>query len=109
MTRQERWKYRLYHGDIRRSLFGKCCAKLPLVEKLVMFPNQTVWDATGAEIGVFTFRLFPRVWRGVRVKSSKHRMEVQCPKCLKFLPAGRLHQHIGTAACDREAHVTGSD
>ncbi|TXH08391.1 MAG: hypothetical protein E6R03_18285 [Hyphomicrobiaceae bacterium] len=105
MTRKERWEYRLYAGHVRKALFGKAVAKLPDVPEMKMFPNVPVVGYNGELIGTFTFRLFPfepRTWRGVRVKSSKHRVEVQCPRCLKFLPAGRLHQHIGTAACDKE-------
>lgn len=105
MTRKERWKYRLYSGHVRKALFGKAVAKLPDVPAMKMYPNVLVKGYGDEEIGTFTFLLFPfepAFHRGVRVKSSKHRIEVQCPRCLKFLPAGRLHQHIGTAACDQE-------
>ena len=105
MTRKERWKYRLYTGHVRKALFGKAVAKLPDVAEMKLYPNVVVKGYGEEIIGTFTFRLFPfepAFDRGIRVKSSKHRVEVQCPRCLKFLPAGRLHQHIGTAACDKE-------
>ena len=101
----DRWKFRLSHADVRKALFGKAVAKLPDVAEMKLYPNVVVKRYGEEIIGTFTFRLFPfepAFDRGIRVKSSKHRVEVQCPRCLKFLPAGRLHQHIGTAACDRE-------
>lgn len=30
----------------------------------------------------------------VRVKSSKHRVMAECPRCKRGMSAGRLHQHI---------------
>lgn len=99
-----RWKYRMDHGDVRAALYGDRNAKLPVEGKAVT-AGTTVKNRLGEEIGTFTFRVLPfvpRIWRGVRVKSSVHRVQVMCPNCGKWTPAGRLHQHIGTAACDRE-------
>ena len=39
-----------------------------------------------------------RMW-----KRSTHRVMCQCPVCGRTLSAGRLHQHINTAACVRRA------
>lgn len=36
---------------------------------------------------------------GRRSKSSTHRVFVVCPHCKREIPAGRWHQHEGTAAC----------
>jgi hypothetical protein len=31
---------------------------------------------------------------------ARHRVMCHCPRCGHTLPAGRLHQHLGTRRCD---------
>ena len=31
---------------------------------------------------------------------AKHRAMCRCPECWETIPAGRLHQHLGTARCN---------
>jgi hypothetical protein len=48
---------------------------------------------------------YPRqVSRKAKVHDSTHRVFVRCPKCSKPVPFGRLHQHVDTKICVRDAH-----
>lgn len=52
----------------------------------------------GVEETVTTVTVRP-AGRGPKHKRFTHRILVECPRCGTDIPAGRLHQHVGTMRC----------
>lgn len=36
---------------------------------------------------------------GRRIRTSAHRLQIECPECGQWIPVGRYHQHVSTKAC----------
>lgn len=50
--------------------------------------------------GIFTIQGVKVVVKKPPVKGRrKHRIFAVCPDCSREIPAGRLHQHVGTRTC----------
>lgn len=88
---------------LRRVLTGADKIPADLVEMApiqaaVIFGPDRRYMANGYREGVFTARIVPQ-HDTVHRKPSGHRIQVKCPTCGVWVPAGRLHQHEGSGRC----------
>lgn len=51
-------------------------------------------------VGFVNVKLLPFV--PSKHKSSAHRLLIECPKCKKWIPFGRMHQHVDKGTCNKE-------
>ena len=70
--------------------------------KTCKIPTDAIMSA---EVDLMDFRgevVLPkvRVLVKARVPGKSHRIDAQCPKCGRFIPFGRLGQHIGKKTCN---------
>lgn len=74
--------------DLRRLRIDLCGKDKIPPEFGRLFEGEVLWEEG-----------WVREWEGVGGGNRKVRVFVRCPKCGKFVPAGRITQHFGTGSC----------
>jgi hypothetical protein len=87
--------YRIDRDRLAMALFGR--KKVPPYPVTIIRTEMDVPLVSGP-----TVRLKVIVRPGPNAGRA-HRIFVECPECGVQIPAGRLHQHVGTAVCAADA------
>jgi hypothetical protein len=81
------------------NLKGEILMRVPLKDSWVSFSDQELGKGYWWKNRSFQMMVHVTPTPTDRKNSSQHRIHVECPKCNKVIPAGRLMQHINTKTC----------
>lgn len=90
------WRTAVHLPTLRRALFK--CDRLPADEVVRFFPAEGLSDWRGNPLGHFNVRVLAPSrtlpLEGFKPRREcRHRVQVQCPVCDAWIPAGRVRQH----------------